>query len=271
LFPQRRTDARGHNASNVKDVSGKNLRRTSPSDLNASSGGPTTKAAGNPSVMIALELVSVLGLAIAFLFEATAMKCRVLLNSSSKDAYAVTIVKIFMLVNRFGIALSMPFFGLMIDLGVPTDRIVLLFSAAFFVAFTAIELAVVHSEASDIGTHRLMRYVFSVDLPSDKPQKAKLKLTFKGLLVGTLNAAGLSLPAISASLFPDYSTFLIQTGFLINSVAAILNVLLIDVSNTKSLNSEAASSTTLNNIYSKAVAYLGAAAILFAVGVSIHG
>lgn len=221
--------------------------------------------------MTALYFSSVLGLAIAFLFEATAMKARILLNSSSRDAYAVTIVKIFLLVNRFGIALSLPFFGLMIDLGVPTDKIALLFSVAFFAAFTAIKLAVVHSETSDIGTHWLMRYVFSVDLPSHKPQKTKLKLTFEGLLVGTLNAAGLSLPAISASLFPDFSTFLIQTGFLINSVAAILNVLLIDVSNTKSLNSETARSTTLSNINSKAFGFLGFSAFLLAVGVFIHG
>lgn len=221
--------------------------------------------------MITLYLASVLGIAIAFLFEATAMKSRVLLNSSSKDAYAVTIVKIFLLVNRFGIALSMPVVGLMIDLGVSTGMIALLFSASFFSAFAAIQLTVVHSEVSDIGTHRLMRYVFSVDLPSDKPQKTKLKLTFKGLFVGALNAAGLSLPAISASLFPDYSTFLIQTGFLINSVAAILNVLVIDVSNTKSLNSETARSTTLDNINSKAFAFLGVAAILLVTGVSING
>lgn len=221
--------------------------------------------------MIALYLASALGIAIAFLFEATAMKSRVLLHSSSKDAYAVTIVKIFLLANRFGIALSMPIVGLMIDLGVSPSIIALLFSGSFFLAFVAIQLTVVQSEVADIGTHHLMRCVFSVDLSFDEPKKTKLKVTFNGLLVGALSAAGLSLPAISASFFPEYSTFLIQTGFLINSVAAILNVFVIDVSNTKSLNSLAARNTTLDNINSKAFAYLLIAVVLLVTGLSING
>ena len=219
--------------------------------------------------MIALYLLTVLGIVIAFLFEASAMKARVLLNRNSKDAYAVTIVKIFLLVNRLGIALCMPLIGLMIDIGVLPGVIALLFSSSFFAAFVVIQLTVVHSKASDIGTRRLMRSIFSVDLPSDEPKTVELKLTFQGLLVGALSAAGLSLPAISASLFPDYSTFLIQTGFLINSVAAIFNVFIIDVSNTKSLNSETARSTTLDDINSKAFALLGLAAILLVTGVGI--
>ena len=184
------------------------------------------------------------------------MTNRIYFENVNLSTLTVTTTKLLLLINRFGIALCMPVIGLLIDMGQPTAQIASVFAYGFVIAglsilfLTTKSYFINYSSKKILNILKISEYNKTIIIPNTK------NFSIRGVLVGGLSAAGLVIPGLAASSYPQYSTFLIQTGFLINSIAAVLNVFIIDLENSKSLIDDKMSVSILLNSRGKAISYI---------------
>lgn len=210
-----------------------------------------------------LPYLATIGLFIALTFESLAMTSRIYFEKINLSTLTVTTTKLLLLINRFGIALCMPVIGLLIDIGKPTSQIANVFAYGFFFSGLSIILITTNPNFIIYSSNKILRIIGLTGSDETIMISGTKKVSQKGILVGGLSAAGLIIPGLAASIWQEYSTFLIQTGFLINSVAAILNVFIIDLPNSKSLMKDKMSVEIMINTRGKAISYIISSLIIW--------
>ncbi len=152
-----------------------------------------------------------------------------LLNISILGAHLGSVV---MLLNRAATAAVLLLIGYMVDIGVPARELLTLYAG------TALLLGAAH--ALFLGKRRIFnltllacRWMYrktgdadAITLATQEfGKKRRLVVQPVVALVGTIALAGFLLPSIAAAVFPHYRATLMQTGFIINSIASIISVL----------------------------------------------
>lgn len=178
---------------------------------------------------------------------------------------------VFMLLNRATAALALLAIGYFVDTSIPREQLQAIYAAA------AILIAVFHipllSRRPILAMTLLaFRQIYNKSCPPEvvaasrnaHAQKSTYKISFAVAIVTAVGLLGLLVPSLLASTFPAYRATLMQTGFILNSAATIINILYVerdiamtlDDGNVQRINS-------LYNSYtiSRAIGY-GTAAIL---------
>ena len=155
------------------------------------------------------------GFVCSFGVDGVTMLIRANAAQRNKFASGTLSVQKIMLINRIGAAIMFMSIGLIVDVGISITAVTLLISVSFIFLGVFFILKFLHVESS---------------LKSGQISGVCQNNSHK-LLIGypyIFNCLGLALPVTSAILYPDFRATLIQSGFLLNSIATLLNVYIIE-------------------------------------------
>lgn len=231
-------------------------------------------AASVISVTFAILLAACL--LVMYLMDTFQVLLRALSGLANAPVLGAHLGSVVMLLNRAATAVALILIGYMVDTGVPARSMLALY------ALVAILLASSH------GLFLQKKLLFKLVLcackaiynkPLDARWIRRALRTIQGrrrheaqvaiILVCALGLAGFLIPSILAAEQPVYRATLMQTGFIINSAASVLNVLYIERRISMIIHS--GDTTRINEVYdtylsSRAVGYIvGAAPFLLAL------
>lgn len=142
---------------------------------------------------------------------------------------------IFMLANRAATALALLTIGYLVDKGVPADGLMLCYALAALVIMVA-HLPLLRRVYLERLILRAFRVLYGQGVATGSFQgastsgssRASTRIDAVVGAVTTIGFLGLLAPSLLASTFPEYRATLLQTGFILNSVATIMNVMLVE-------------------------------------------
>ena len=131
-----------------------------------------------------------------------------------------------MVLNRFGAAFFFTSAGFLVDIGVSSERFLVLFSLAWaMVGF----LSLLYIRSWRTVYKLAAFYVFGSE--NGGSDTSVIKFTFRDVLINfpfIFNLIGISIPVMAASYFPDLRGGLLQIGFVFNSIATLLVVFVVE-------------------------------------------
>lgn len=167
----------------------------------------------------------------AFVGDLLQYAVRIIASILNQPNLSTHLVTLSMLINRFGAALGLLLIGFMIDTGITVYK----FAVTYGVF--AIILAVVYWMTARywaLGPRLLTPFIaryyrVKVDLPQFKVEQVSCtELNFDIAIIFSVALLGFLLPSILAAGFPDYRATLLQSGFILNSLATLYSALKIE-------------------------------------------
>lgn len=136
-----------------------------------------------------------------------------------------------MLVNRFGAAIALLLIGYCIDTGIKPDKLVLAYFITIIIVGLFYALTALNGDNILLHTEKFVKFYYRVN-----PQWDSKKLTVKQAktarfdltLIYFITIAGFLLPSVLAAIYPVYRGSLLQSGFLLNSIATLYTALKIE-------------------------------------------
>ena len=167
-----------------------------------------------------------------FLIDTVQVLLRAISTMVSAPVLGAHLGSIFMLANRAATALALVLVGYLVDIFVPKQDLLITYSAA------ALVIAMCHLPL----TKRLpllritlfsFRRIYGKSASDEQVnaaiallgRKAPWRVSVAVMVVTTIGFLGLLAPSLLASTFPTYRATLMQTGFILNSLASIISVL----------------------------------------------
>lgn len=179
---------------------------------------------------------------------------------------------VFMLVNRATAALALLAIGYFVDTSIPRERLQMIYALA------AILIAILHfpllSRRPILAmTLFAFRRMYAKICPPEivaasqetYAKKSPYRISAAVAIVTAVGLLGLLIPSLLASTYPAYRATLMQTGFILNSAATIINILYVEREIAMTLDEGNADQiNALYNSYtiSRAIGYCTAAAAL---------
>jgi hypothetical protein len=167
----------------------------------------------------------------AFIGDLLQYAVRIIVSVLNQPNLSTHLVTLSMLINRFGAALGLLMIGFMIDTGITASKLSVIYGVfaiilAAFYWMTARYWAL----GPRFLTPFIVRYYrVAVNLPELKvDQVSCTKLSYDIAIIFSVALIGFLLPSILAAGFPDYRATLLQTGFILNSLATLYSALKIE-------------------------------------------
>lgn len=162
---------------------------------------------------------------------------------------------IFMLINRAATALALLVIGYLVDIALPSQHLVAIYAASSLL-IAATHLPLLRRAPLLNLTLMSFRRIYSKTCSPEMIQKTQYlvlvgiqcKISPAVVSVTALGFFGLLSPSLLASTFHDYRTTFMQTGFILNSVASIINVM--QVERKFALVMDSGSPEQINSLYS---------------------
>lgn len=175
---------------------------------------------------------------------------------------------VFMLVNRATTALALLTIGYLVDTSIPVSQLLVIYAATSLV-IAACHLPLLRRAPLLNLTLVAFRSIYGKTCEPEAIQSARdlhlerveYKVSPAVAGVTALGFLGLLAPSLLASTFPNYRATLMQTGFIVNSLASIISVL--HVERRIAMVMDSGSSQQINELYSsytvsRALGYLAA-------------
>lgn len=208
-----------------------------------------------------------------FLVDTLQVLLRVISAVVSAPVLGAHLGSVFMLVNRAATAFALLTIGYLVDTGMQVQYLLLSYVAAslllalchipllrrkFLLAVTLKSFRVIYGETCDPATLQAASQLHSSG-------RVEYKINSAVCIVTTIGFVGLLAPSLLASSFPEYRATLMQTGFILNSIASIMNVL--QVERKIAMTIHGGNQKEINDLYisytiSRGIGYT-AAAVLF--------
>lgn len=215
-----------------------------------------------------------------FLVDTLQVLLRVISTGLSAPILGAHLGSIFMLVNRATAALALLAIGYFVDTSMPREHLQWIYAAAAvliaishlpllsrkpIIAITLLAFKRVYGKTCDPEIVQTARQTHGL--------KTHYKLSYAVAGVTAIGLLGLLAPSLFASTFPEYRATLMQTGFILNSAATIINVLYVERDIAMTLDD--GNSEQINSLYgtytvSRAVGYVVAAIAFLIPFVSSH-
>lgn len=218
-----------------------------------------------------------------FLIDTLQVLLRAISTMVSAPVLGAHLGSIFMLANRAATALALVLIGYLVDIFAPVQDLLLVYTVA------AAVIALCHLPLSRrlpllritlFCFRRIYRKAASHKQINSAIESLSCRATWQVspavLLVTTIGFSGLLAPSLLASTFPAYRATLMQTGFILNSLASIVSVL--HVERIIAVTIDQGDPVAVNSLYSSYIAsrtlgYVvasGLFAVVLIVGIAEH-
>lgn len=171
-----------------------------------------------------------------------------------------------MMANRFGAVLFFISSGFLVDIGGSTKYFLLLFSVSWLLLGSISFIYIL--KWRNVFT-LISKYMFGVAKPEVNIKTINFSINFTFTNYPFIfNTLGVSIPIISASIFPEFRASLLQIGFAFNSIASLLLIFVIEpkfVSHISNDQTQKADDFHQELIYSKSILLLISSLIGFIV------
>ena len=177
-------------------------------------------------LFVIASLIFILGYLIAFFIDHLPLSLR----SAGKilDVFPLSTLRAtqIMMANRLGAVLFFTSSGFLVDIGSTMEDFLLLFSLSWL--FLGL-LSLIYILLWKSFFVFISKYLLAINEPiaQVKSLNFSLKYTFTNYPF-IFNTLGVSIPIISASLFPEFRASLLQIGFAFNSIASLLLIFVIE-------------------------------------------
>lgn len=182
-----------------------------------------------PSNLIEIALVFCLFL--AFLGDILQSVSRVSASVLRLPDLATHLTTLSMLVNRFGGAIALVLIGYSIDIGIAAHQLVATYFVTTLCVGASYAMAAVRGDWMLSMTAKFVKYYYNIDSPielNDIVLEIKNTARFDLALIYIITISGFLLPSILAAIYPDFRGTLLQSGFLLNSIATLYTALKIE-------------------------------------------
>lgn len=178
-----------------------------------------------------IEIALVFCLFLAFLGDILQSVSRVSASVLRLPDLATHLTTLSMLVNRFGGAIALVLIGYSIDTGIAAHQLIVTYLVTILFVGACYTLAAFRGNWILPATARFVRYYYHIDPPVDV-RDIKLEVTktarFDLTIIYLITISGFLLPSVLAAILPDYRATLLQSGFLLNSIATLYTALKIE-------------------------------------------
>lgn len=178
-----------------------------------------------------IEIALVGCLFLAFFGDILQSVCRVSVSVLRLPDLATHLTTLSMLVNRFGGAIALLLIGYSIDTGIAAHELVASYMITVLIIGACYAIAALRGTWILSGTDRFVRSYYGVE-PPVSVKNVQVNFTKAGRLdltvVYIISLAGFLLPSVLAAIYPVYRATLLQSGFLLNSLATLYTALKIE-------------------------------------------
>lgn len=222
-----------------------------------------------------VEFGLIVCLSMAFLGDVLQSVSRVSASMLRIPDLSTHLTTLSMLINRFGAAIGLLLIGYSIDTGIAPHNLVATYMVTMFFVGGCYAFAAYRGDWMLFATARFVNLYYKVQPPVVPEQvnakhehTTRLDLT----VIYVISVAGLLLPSVLASIFPAYRGTLLQSGFLLNSVATLYTALKIEkdialdlISNNDELKWRSLVNFLMSRMYACLLAAGGFAVLFFVV------
>ncbi len=194
-----------------------------------------------------------------FLVDTMQVLLRAVSSLVSAPVLGAHLGSVFMLANRAATALALVMIGYLVDIFTPQRHLLVIYIVAALIIATCHMLFTNRRFLLRLTLfcfRRIYKRSLSPDQVSDADASlyppAAWRINPAVTLVTSVGLVGLLAPSLLAAAFPSYRATLMQTGFILNSVASIISVL--HVERTIALTIDEGNPATVNRLYGSYVA-----------------
>lgn len=186
-----------------------------------------------------LSSLLVLMLIFAFLGDLLQYAVRIISSAMNQPNLSTHLVTLTMLINRFGAALALLIIGFMIDIGVSIRDFLSIY--ILFVLILGISY-LLKAKFPNFGLKLTIAFItryYAINCGNALSYKAESqvsKVKPSIAIIFSISLLGFLLPSLLASAFPDYRATLLQSGFILNSIATLYSALKIEKNLTLTMN-----------------------------------
>lgn len=178
-------------------------------------------------------------LLIAFLGDLLQFVVRIAASIYDQPNLSTHLVSLSMLINRVGAASGLLLIGFFIDYGTPPQLMIGVY-CAFSIALSLLYFATGWYASNLVSILRpvvMWYYKIEIDTLEQANQHRRLRSPPNDIAFIFLVALlGFLLPSVAAAIFPDFRATLLQTGFMLNSVATLYSTLKVEKDMAVTLN-----------------------------------
>lgn len=178
-----------------------------------------------------IEITLVFCLFLAFAGDILQSITRVSASVLRLPDLATHLATLSMLINRFGAAVALLLIGYSIDTEISPSKLIESYLITVLIVGMFYALAAMRGNWIMAATEKFIRFYYKVE-PNVEQRCVSEHFSFKGridlLVIYILTITGFLLPSVAAAIFPAYRGTLLQTGFLLNSVATLYTALKIE-------------------------------------------
>lgn len=187
-----------------------------------------------------LAIMLLVFLLMAFVGDLLQYLMRIAASLFDQPNLSTHLVSLSMLVNRIGAASSLLLIGFFIDQGIAPVQLIFIYCGFSLTLAVLYFLAGLNASQSLILLRPLVMRYYKIEIA--KPKTKKNAIPFRPIpndiaLIFALSLCGFLLPSVAAAIFPDYRATLLQTGFILNSIATLYFALKIEKDLAVTLNS----------------------------------
>lgn len=179
----------------------------------------------------AIEIALIGCLFLAFLGDILQCVSRVSVSVLRVADLATHLTTLSMLVNRFGGAVALLLIGYSIDTGIAPKDLAVTYAITVLIVGACYVIAATRGRLILTGVDRFVRFYYRIDPPVNV-RTVGVGFTYAGrsdlTIVYIVSLAGFLLPSVLAAIYPDYRGTLLQSGFLLNSIATLYTALKIE-------------------------------------------
>lgn len=182
-------------------------------------------------MLILISILLVVFLLIAFIGDLVQFSLRIMVSIFKYSDLSTHLVSVSMLINRLGAAVSLLLIGLAIDIGFSYNELILLYgfftlslSFCYYLAFLfpLVWIPIMQYILKTYYKKNVIHDTHNSTFPT------KLSLRKDMSLVFLISIFGFLIPSVAASLYPDFRGSLLQSGFILNTVATVYTAMIIE-------------------------------------------
>lgn len=180
----------------------------------------------HPSIIRFAEFMFIFGFVVAFFIDHLPWSFRVAGIALEKFPLSTLRSTQILMVNRFGAAFCFTAAGFLVDAGLSVEGFIYYFSLAFGILGVITLLYYLCWQT----VYTLVARIF-LGTQAHRAEVTRVPFSIRHIVINypfIFNILGVSAPIISAAAMPDYRGFLLQLGFIFNSIASVLVVFVLE-------------------------------------------